>query len=417
MNATSIIVIAVAVVVVLGMIAFVTMARRSDVRGAGALSAETRRRDRAATCRAVRSRPVPATRPRPRPRAWSPAPARRSCAVEPAPLAPWVPPDPEAIGVSRRHVLQPRHDRADDRRHRHVRGGELRGVPLAVPDRRLRRQGAGRQARRHQGGHHRRQRLLLRARGTHLDHGLPGRRDPEGRGGLLRARCSPACARASSRCTRSARTSAAASRTASAASGSNARATARSTTASARRRPAPHRVAWTTSRVTVAGNGDVTVDTGDRRHRSADRHQHHRPGGRGPALHRAVGALMPALATTSIAWVLLAIMRGRLDRLRRRSTPARRGASSARRSSSRANRKPYFDDEELEGRRLERVQLLGLRHARDHRHRPAAVLDPRAGRGWPAPPRAGGAVRRLGRRAVRADGATAASTAPAATAG
>ena len=35
----------------------------------------------------------------------------------------------------------------------------------------------------------------------------------------------------------------------------------------------------------------------------------------------------------------------------------RRGAraSSAPRSSSRANRKPYLDDEELEGRRLERV--------------------------------------------------------------
>ena len=28
------------------------------------------------------------------------------------------------------------------------------------------------------------------------------------------------------------------------------------------------------------------------------------------------------------------------------------------------NRKPYYDDEELEGRRLERVQLLGLGHAR-----------------------------------------------------
>ena len=37
--------------------------------------------------------------------------------------------------------------------------------------------------------------------------------------------------------------------------------------------------------VTVAGNGDVTVDTGTIVDRSADRHQHHRPGGRGPALH------------------------------------------------------------------------------------------------------------------------------------
>ena len=37
--------------------------------------------------------------------------------------------------------------------------------------------------------------------------------------------------------------------------------------------------------IAVAGNGDVTVDTGDDRHRAADRHQHDRPGGRGPALH------------------------------------------------------------------------------------------------------------------------------------
>src|SRR5690606_39828023 len=37
-----------AVVVVLGVLSFVTLARRSDVRGAGALSGETVRRDRAA---------------------------------------------------------------------------------------------------------------------------------------------------------------------------------------------------------------------------------------------------------------------------------------------------------------------------------------------------------------------------------
>ena len=56
MNATGIIVIAVAAVFVLGMIAFLTLARRSDVRGAGALSAETRQRDRAARA----ARPVEA---------------------------------------------------------------------------------------------------------------------------------------------------------------------------------------------------------------------------------------------------------------------------------------------------------------------------------------------------------------------
>ena len=48
MNATAAIFIAIAVVGVLAAIAFVTLARRSDVRGAGALSAETVARDEAA---------------------------------------------------------------------------------------------------------------------------------------------------------------------------------------------------------------------------------------------------------------------------------------------------------------------------------------------------------------------------------
>ena len=43
------------------------------------------------------------------------------------------------------------------------------------------------------------------------------------------------------------------------------------------------------------------------------------------------------------------------------------------------NRKPYYDDEQLEGPQLERVQLLGLLAAGRHRHRPAAVLAARAG--------------------------------------
>ena len=101
MNATSIIVIAIAVVVVLGMIAFVTLARRSDVRGAGALSAETRQRDRAARA----ARPVEAPARNAAEAEAEGVVARTGKAlvpVEPAPLAPWVPPDPEAIGVSRR---------------------------------------------------------------------------------------------------------------------------------------------------------------------------------------------------------------------------------------------------------------------------------------------------------------------------
>ena len=101
MNATAIIVIAVAAVVVLAMIAFVTLARRSDVRGAGALSAETRQRDRAARA----ARPVEAPSRNAAEAEAEGVVARTGTTLvrsEPAPLAPWVPPDPEAIGVSRR---------------------------------------------------------------------------------------------------------------------------------------------------------------------------------------------------------------------------------------------------------------------------------------------------------------------------
>ena len=48
MSSAAIIAIAIGVAVVLAAIVFVTTARRSDVRGAGALSSETRRRDEAA---------------------------------------------------------------------------------------------------------------------------------------------------------------------------------------------------------------------------------------------------------------------------------------------------------------------------------------------------------------------------------
>jgi hypothetical protein len=48
MSTGAVIAIVVGVVVVLGALAFFTLARRSDVRGAGALSGETRERDREA---------------------------------------------------------------------------------------------------------------------------------------------------------------------------------------------------------------------------------------------------------------------------------------------------------------------------------------------------------------------------------
>jgi cytochrome b6-f complex iron-sulfur subunit len=107
MSAAAIIAIAIAAVVILAALAFVTLARKSDVRGAGALSAETRRRDAAGR------------EARPTDEVVDPAPtrveaeragavARYGVAVAPveeAALAPWSPPDPEAIGVSRRQFF------------------------------------------------------------------------------------------------------------------------------------------------------------------------------------------------------------------------------------------------------------------------------------------------------------------------
>jgi cytochrome b6-f complex iron-sulfur subunit len=107
MSATAIIVIAIVVVVVLGAIGVVTLARRTDVRGAGALSAETRRRDESGRQR----RPVEdlaSPAPTARDVEAAGALARRGEAIEPAAErtpAPWVPPDPEALGVSRRMFL------------------------------------------------------------------------------------------------------------------------------------------------------------------------------------------------------------------------------------------------------------------------------------------------------------------------
>jgi cytochrome b6-f complex iron-sulfur subunit len=86
--------IGIAVVVVLAALVLLVTARRSDVRGAGALSRETRQRDVGTAAKDSAAREVEAS-------------ARGTTLVK-APeveAAPWVPPDPEQIGVSRRHVL------------------------------------------------------------------------------------------------------------------------------------------------------------------------------------------------------------------------------------------------------------------------------------------------------------------------
>ncbi|HWM21517.1 MAG TPA: cytochrome c [Ilumatobacteraceae bacterium] len=68
---------------------------------------------------------------------------------------------------------------------------------------------------------------------------------------------------------------------------------------------------------------------------------------------------MPAIATTSIAWVLLAIMVvGWITYAALNAGAARRELGSE--IELAANRKPYLADEELEGRRLEVLQLFSL---------------------------------------------------------
>jgi cytochrome b6-f complex iron-sulfur subunit len=93
MNTGLVIAIAAVAAVVFGAIVVVTTARSTDVRGAGALSRETRSRDRKATvgATAVTGREVEAA-------------ARGTDLVKAAPaeVAPFVAPDPEALGVSRR---------------------------------------------------------------------------------------------------------------------------------------------------------------------------------------------------------------------------------------------------------------------------------------------------------------------------
>jgi cytochrome b6-f complex iron-sulfur subunit len=120
MNATAGIIIAIGAVVVLAALAFVTLARRSDVRGAGALSGETVKRDEAARARARRAAEADAREAGElvpvgvgaRTAAEAEAEgvvARRGTAIVPVStdtgLTPWLPPDPEVIGVSRRQFF------------------------------------------------------------------------------------------------------------------------------------------------------------------------------------------------------------------------------------------------------------------------------------------------------------------------
>ena len=106
MSAAAIIAIAIGVVLVLAALSFVTLARRSDVRGAGALSSETRRRDR--TAREERPQEGVAVAPTRTTVEAAGEVARYGTAIAPVQeqaLAPWSPPDEEALGVSRRQFF------------------------------------------------------------------------------------------------------------------------------------------------------------------------------------------------------------------------------------------------------------------------------------------------------------------------
>jgi cytochrome b6-f complex iron-sulfur subunit len=98
MSTTSIITIAVAVLILAGLGVVLTSARRSEVRGPGSLSRETRKKDRGKVDPdRISGRAVEAE-----------VAAARSTALVAAPkaeVAPWSPPDPEAIGVSRRQFF------------------------------------------------------------------------------------------------------------------------------------------------------------------------------------------------------------------------------------------------------------------------------------------------------------------------
>jgi len=105
MSTAAVIGIAVGVVVVLAAIAVLTLSRRSDVRGAGALSGETMQRDRAARRDSGKESPDAPTSASEVEAAGVAARSNELDEVEDKELVPWTPPDPEALGVTRRQFF------------------------------------------------------------------------------------------------------------------------------------------------------------------------------------------------------------------------------------------------------------------------------------------------------------------------
>jgi cytochrome b6-f complex iron-sulfur subunit len=109
MSTAAVIALAIGFVVILGAISFATLARKSDVRGAGALSGESVKRDKASrSATGVDAAAAASTRSGADAEAEG-VQARSKELVqvgaEEATLIPWIPPDPEAIGVSRRQFF------------------------------------------------------------------------------------------------------------------------------------------------------------------------------------------------------------------------------------------------------------------------------------------------------------------------
>ncbi len=103
MSTAAVVAIAIGVVVVLAAISFFTLARKSDVRGAGALSGETLQRDASGRRRHEPALDAPTA-------ADVEAAAARGTSTDVVPVAEvqvveWTPPDPEVIGVSRRQFF------------------------------------------------------------------------------------------------------------------------------------------------------------------------------------------------------------------------------------------------------------------------------------------------------------------------
>ena len=302
--------------------------------------------------------------------------------------SPWVPPDPEAIGVTRRQFLN-----RVDRRRVGLRPRRPSASPASPSCGRRRPAASARRS--------------ASARFDDINQKIADGDGfayyPEGRMWITEypavgarqgpSRCtpspsSPAWRPASSRSTRSASTSAAACRSARPRSGSSARATARSTTRSARRRAARRRVASTASPPRSTG-GALTVDTGTIIQGPPIGTNTTGQEAEGPALHQPAAASTrpPQDPTTSPC----------------PSPPSRRSRPSTARSASScspsslvativyvlvnvrfagkaevgseielaANRKPYLDDEELEGPKLDRALDRRPAHAVRPRRRPA----------------------------------------------